>query len=228
MKNIVKKLPLVGSVARTIHQRWSKRSATFSGSKNYWIERYATGGNSGDGSYRQLAEFKAETINSFVRQHNIKSIIEYGCGDGNQLSLATYPQYLGFDVSPLAVSKCQARYGIDTSKLFRLADEYRGETAELTLSLDVIYHLVEDDVFTAHMNRLFLSSQRFVIIYSSNTNENSSIQSPHVKHRCFTAWVEENKPEWYLIKHIPNRYPYRGDTQTGSFADFYVYEHILR
>jgi len=29
-------------------------------SVEYWIERYASGGNSGSGSYRSLAEFKAE------------------------------------------------------------------------------------------------------------------------------------------------------------------------
>lgn len=35
-------------------------------SKNYWENRYKSGGNSGAGSYSNLAEFKAEIINEFV------------------------------------------------------------------------------------------------------------------------------------------------------------------
>src|SRR5437899_4317923 len=55
--------------------------------------------NSGLGSYDKLAEFKAEVLNGFVKENTIKSVIEYGCGDGNQLKFAEYPSYLGFDVS---------------------------------------------------------------------------------------------------------------------------------
>ncbi len=65
----------------------------FPGSDKYWEQRYAVGGNSGVGSYGKFANFKAEVINKFVREHKIKSVIEFGCGDGNQLKLANYPSY---------------------------------------------------------------------------------------------------------------------------------------
>jgi hypothetical protein len=39
---------------------------------------------------------------------------------------------------------------------------------DLELSLDVIYHLVEDEVFDAYMRSLFAHAGRFVVIYSSN------------------------------------------------------------
>ena len=102
-------------------------------------------------------------------------------------------------------------------------DAYANETAELTLSLDVIYHLIEDDVFFSYMKRLFDSSEKFVIIYSSNTDKQVKLQAGHVKHRKFSKWIER-KPEWQLIQHIPNRYPYTGNDQEGSFAEFYIYE----
>ncbi len=69
------------------------------GSAQYWRDRYRTGGNSGAGSYGRLASFKAEIINAFVREHNITSVIEFGCGDGLNSLLADYPTYLGFDVA---------------------------------------------------------------------------------------------------------------------------------
>ena len=54
-------------------------------SSKYWNERYKHGGNSGDGSYGHLAEYKAEIINDFIEENQIHNIIEFGSGDGNQL-----------------------------------------------------------------------------------------------------------------------------------------------
>lgn len=224
MKKIIKKIPIIGRVAQRVYRKWINPPKPFSGSENYWIERYNSGGNSGDGSNRKLAEFKAEILNKFVLKENIKTIIEYGCGDGNQLKLAEYPTYTGFDVSPKAITLCRELFTDDTTKIFRLMKEYAGEKAQLTLSLDVIYHLIEDEVFNEYMHRLFDSAEEFVIIYSSNTNENKQDQAAHVKHRKFSEWVGRLKPEWKLRSHISNKYPFTGDTKTGSFADFIIYE----
>jgi hypothetical protein len=224
MKQVIKNMPVVGAIVRGIHRKFINRPKPFAGSKNYWIERYDSGGNSGEGSYDRLAQFKAEIINEFVLQEKIKTVIEYGCGDGNQLKLAEYPSYIGFDVSAKAISNCRNEFINDTSKTFKLVDDFHDETADLTLSLDVIYHLIEDDVFVDYMNRLFKSSDRFVIIYASNTDLNPEGQAAHVKHRKFTKWIADKKPGWRLIRHIPNRYPASLDTKLGSFADFFIYE----
>ncbi|MDZ7859515.1 MAG: hypothetical protein U5O15_02400 [Candidatus Krumholzibacteriota bacterium] len=224
MKQIIKSIPVVGPVARRIYRTWISPPKTFPGSESYWKNRYEAGGNSGDGSYNQLAEFKADILNTFVFENEITSVIEYGCGDGNQLSLAQYTKYIGFDVSPNAISRCLKRFSNnDGTKTFKLMKEYDGETAELTLSLDVIYHLVEDDVFVDYMNRLFDSSERFVVIYSLDTDENPVDTAAHVRNRNFSKWIKDNKTEWNLIKYIPNKYPFNGDTKSGSFSDFYIY-----
>jgi hypothetical protein len=104
--------------------------------------------------------------------------------------------------------------------------EYDGETADLTLSLDVIYHLVEDDVFERYLRTLFGASRRYVIIYSSDSDDNRGYEGTHVRHRKFTRWIQENLTGWKLSRHLPNRYPYRGDYRTGSFADFFLYERV--
>ena len=88
----------------------------FPGSEQYWIERYEAGRTSGAGSYNELAEFKAEIINAFVVDHGIQTVMEFGCGDGNQLQLANYPDYTGFDVSPRAVDLCRNIFSSDDRK----------------------------------------------------------------------------------------------------------------
>jgi hypothetical protein len=183
---------------------------------NYWSERYRSGGNSGGGSYGRLAEFKASIINAFVQEHGINSVIEFGCGDGAQLQLARYPAYLGFDIADEAVAMCRAIAANDKTKAFRNVSQYKHERADLALSLDVIFHLVEDHVFQEYMRCLFSSADRYVIIYSSNYDEDWP--APHVKHRKFTDWIEKFHSDFVLIQDIPNRYP------NESFADFYIFE----
>ncbi len=222
MKEIIKRIPIIGPLAREIYRKLFNRPGPFPGSQNYWIHRYDSGGNSGAGSYNQLAEFKADVLNRFVKNNGISTIIEYGCGDGNQLKLVDYPSYIGFDVSQKVISLCEEIFDDDQTKLFRLISQYEGETAQLTISLDVIYHLIENQVFTDYMERLFDSSERFVVIYSSNTDDNDEKQPPHVKHREFAKWVEENRPLWKLMRHIPNRFPLTDNYGEGSFADFYI------
>lgn len=74
----------------------------FGGSREYWEARYSQDGDSGSGSIGRLARFKAEFLNSFVLEHDVGSVIEFGCGDGRQLQLAEYPRYIGLDVSRVA------------------------------------------------------------------------------------------------------------------------------
>ncbi|MEE9910449.1 MAG: class I SAM-dependent methyltransferase [Deltaproteobacteria bacterium] len=224
MKNLIKKIPVLRSLAELVYFAFIEPRKSFPGSEEYWKKRYQSGETSGAGSYHQFAEFKAEVLNGFVQNRQIKTIIEYGCGDGNQLRLADYPSYIGFDVSPEALSQCRNAFPGDATRTFKLMDAYAGEKAELTLSLDVIYHVIEDDRFFSYMNRLFDSSTRYVIIYSSDTDQQARVQAAHVRHRNFSKWIKQNKAKWRLIQHIPNRYARTKDARKGSFADFYIYE----
>ena len=134
--------------------------------------------------------------------------------------------YVGFDVSQEAVSRCRSACAGDARKSFKLVAEYEGERAQLTLSLDVVFHLVEDDVFDGYMARLFDSSDRFVIVHSSNTDQQQEGQHPHVRHRRFSRWIEVNRPRWQLIKAVPHVFPASHDGTMGSFSDTYFYEGV--
>jgi hypothetical protein len=227
LKEQIKKIPTLAKVARNIYRMIkpdNSKSEAFPGSGEYWENRYASGGDSGAGSYNKFAEFKAEILNSFVAKNDVKSVIEFGCGDGNQLVLADYPAYTGLDISHTAIKSCKTRFSSDNTKTFKLMSENGEETADLSLSLDVIYHLVEDEIFEEYMRALFNAAKRFVIIYASDSEDNAGYEGTHVRHREFTKWTKENISNYKLIAFIPNKHPYNGDYTTGSFADFYVYE----
>ena len=229
-------LPLIfgrGTMFKKILRRFRKalnpkksQKKRFEHSSTYWEDRYKVGGNSGAGSYGRLAAFKAEILNDFVASHHISTVVELGSGDGAQLALAEYPAYIGYDVSETAVEQCNTKFQNDPSKKFYLMPGNSAlQPADLTLSLDVIYHLVEDDVFSRYMTSLFDTSQRYVIVYSSNRDE--TWPAAHVRHRHFTKWVSENRPDFKFVEEIENRYPFdAADQNETSFANFYIYERL--
>lgn len=222
MKTAIKSIPFIGNFIVKIYRK-IKGNSEFTTSGKYWDDRYKSGGNSGAGSFNNLAEFKGEIINKFLQSKKIESVIEFGCGDGNQLKYFTPKKYYGYDVSNSAIKLCMKMYENDPNKKFNLMKSYVNETAELTMSLDVIYHLVEDQIYSDYMNKLFDASSKFVIIYSSNTDARD-LNTAHVKQRKFTDWVEQNKTAFKLIEHIPNKYPFDGNAQRTSIADFFIYE----
>ena len=227
-KAFIARIPVLGTVAKTVWAALRPRPL-FPGSGAYWESRYAAGGTSGSGSYDQLAVFKADVINGFVHEYGVASVMEFGCGDGNQLKLARYPDYLGLDVSDAAIARCCAVFSGDASKRFKNVAAYAGEKADLSISLDVIYHLVEDAVFDAYMHRLFESANKYVIVYSSNDDGlNAKYGGYHVKHRKFTDWVVAHAPAWSLQSMRVNAYPFDdANPDHTSLADFYFYQRTV-
>jgi cyclopropane fatty-acyl-phospholipid synthase-like methyltransferase len=216
VRDLVRPLPGVRRVS-LLRQR-----IAFTGSASFWEKNYSDGNTSGDGSYGTLAQGKAEFLNNFVEERNIQSVLEFGCGDGNQLSLAHYPRYIGLDVSRSAIGLCKRRFADDKTKSFFI---YDGDcfvdraglfTADLVLSLDVIYHLIEDAVFESYMTQIFSSARRYVVVYS--TNMMMADTAPHVRHRLFCSWVEHNCPDWMRTQVV------RGPNSGQCRADFFIYE----
>ncbi len=206
------------------------RQVFFSDSVTWWEQRYISGGNSGKGSYGVLAEFKAGIVNQFVGEFEVKSLIEFGCGDGSQLTLANYPCYVGLDVSQKAVTICKEKFINDQSKKFFVYDPYTFDEktdqlkAETALSLDVIYHLVEDQVYSTYLKHLFGAGIKYVIIYATDKNKLGRFYERHVRHRNFTKDIAIHFPNWKLIKKIKNKYPAEEGRTEASPADFFIYE----
>lgn len=221
LKHRIRNVPIVGPILASSYVWLARRR--FSGSADYWESRYSSGGNSGDGSYGALAKFKAEILNGLVSEYGIETVIEFGCGDGHQLTLAEYPRYLGLDVSAKAVDICREKFRDDPGKTFALMRDYDGKQADAALSLDVLFHLVEDDVFENYMQTLFSAGKKLVVIYASNTDVQDIPQPPHVRHRAFSAWVDEHQRNWMLDREIENRIPFDAESGLGSPARFFVY-----
>ncbi len=222
------KLPAFLQPLERAYVKWKMRNSRFAGSRTYWEERYAKGGNSGPGSYDRYAEFKARVMNDLIERHGVRSAIEFGCGDGNQLSMIRYPRYLGLDVSPTAVEGCRRKFANDPTRSFRLyeAGSYdpsdAGSRADLTVSLDVLFHLVEDEVYTTYMEHLFASADRLVVIYARDVD---GPQTYHERNRSFTRFVRERLPAWAQLEKIGSPFlaEARNEQDAANVAEFFVF-----
>tara|TARA_R110000772_G_scaffold40132_14_gene94002 strand:- start:902 stop:1369 length:468 start_codon:yes stop_codon:yes gene_type:complete len=136
---IARKVPILVKIATFLGIK--KPELQFSSSDQYWQERYEQGGNSGEGSYGALSIYKAEFINGLVAEKKISSVIEFGCGDGNQTSLFTFPNYTGVDISSKCIENCRSLLG-KSGYEFVLLNDYLGQKEsgrfDLSISLDVI------------------------------------------------------------------------------------------
>ena len=199
---------------------------------SYWEDRYAQGKDSGSGSYDRLALFKANFLNEFIAENNIYSVTELGCGDGAQLGLNEYPKYIGLDISQTSIEKCKKIFQGDTSKTFFYyqpdnfhPDQY---VSDISISLDVIYHLSDDHIYEEYLTHLFSLGRYYVIIYSNSEEFYShgvNERSEYVRFRNFLKDITQRFPSWKLVDAVPNRYPFNTTLNTStSFADFYIFK----
>lgn len=194
-------------------------NASFS-SVAYWEARYRGGGHSGAGSRGHLLTYKAGFINGFIAANRVASIIDFGCGDGALLSLLTVKTYTGLDVSTTTLASCARQFPEREFLPYYQVDN--AATADLSLSIDVIYHLIEDTTFVQYIDNLFAHATRFVIVYASNTD--LAWPAAHVRHRRFTDMATARHPAWRLLAHCPNSSPFDpARPDDTSFADFFVF-----
>jgi SAM-dependent methyltransferase len=166
-------------------------------SKKYWEQRYLNNGNSGLGSYGDEADFKSKYINLIIKDKEIKSINDFGCGDGNQISLLNnFESYVGFDVSKTILQKNKFKFG-NNKKYSFVFDVKEMKETDLVMSIDVIYHIIEDKLYNEHIDNLFSLSNKYVLVYGVNTEDTNTV--PHMKYRKFVDDVSEKYPEFKLI-----------------------------
>lgn len=194
----------------------------FRGSRQYWETRYRIGGHSGEGSRGRNADYKAQVLNAFFERHGIRSAIEFGCGDGYQLKLLDIADYTGIDVSPTVLARCRKLYAGDAGKRFVLADDYDGARADLALSLDVIFHLVEDAVYDRYLAQLFAAGERYVVVYSTSA-EMRDTGVPHVRHRDVAADIAARFPGFVRMEQEEAALPPPVSMDRGLPVRFFLY-----
>lgn len=217
----------MNSIKDRLRKLWNRWNLwRFPGSATYWQRRYVGGRTSGAGSYGENAAAKAREVNRIIEERDVASVVEFGCGDGNQLAHLEVDRYIGLDVAAAAIEHCADRFsGDDTKSFFWFSPEHFVDRAgviraDAALSQEVIFHLVEDEVFERYMRQLFGAAERLVMIWSSDRD---LALAPQERHRNFTPWVTSELPEWELVEHVPSPRPWSNENPEGLMSDFFCY-----
>ncbi|HYH74965.1 MAG TPA: class I SAM-dependent methyltransferase [Candidatus Saccharimonadales bacterium] len=112
---------------------------------NHW------GFGSGHGSLPSVTKTYREYLEQFIRDNNITSVVDYGCGDWQFSKLIDWGDatYTGLDIVPSVVEEDTKLYGSDKIK-FQVIKP--GDTnlpkGDLIISKDVLQHMSDEAVQT--------------------------------------------------------------------------------
>jgi 2-polyprenyl-3-methyl-5-hydroxy-6-metoxy-1,4-benzoquinol methylase len=196
----------------------------------YWEERHAHYGERLEGVGRKgLGEegnqrdygVKTEHLHLALTELGIGPVpfLDAGCGIG------LFSQYLAeqgytptaVDFSPSAVETARQRLGQDAVVVSALDQYQAGRTFALVICIDVLFHLVDDDLWRATVTNLadHVASGGHLAIQESLVETAAQPQHPTVRH---TRWrplasYTDVLAGWELVRHDHYRLPAEGETK---------------
>lgn len=112
-----------------------------------WGEEFA--GTSGSGSTPANARPYIEFLENFIREHDIHSVVDVGCGDWQFSKLLNWEgiDYLGVDIVASVIKANQEKYGASNIHFFKAdGTTVRLPEADLLLCKDVLQHLPNKNI----------------------------------------------------------------------------------
>lgn len=172
---------------------------------------------SGAGSRGDLLKFKIDFVNKFVKDYEVSSILDLGCGDLHFASQLSVDKYTGVDivdhVHPTSIAAKDF-----TTKVSRFDELDDVDGAELCMSIDVLYHILPDEVDYLHaaLDNLFIKSTKYILVYAQDP-ENTTVRD-NGNHICNSQWksyLEEKDVTLIYEQETP---------MAGSGAKFFAYK----
>lgn len=131
----------------------------------YWENRYKRGGTSGRGSIGELGKWKWEVIEKFAKPTD--DLIDVGCGDLSFWTGRDFPgRYTGIDVSQTIIER-NRKSRPNLKFLCSSADELVDiGTAGIVFCLDVLFHIMDDQIYEKTLSNLTKYSSDWIFIYT--------------------------------------------------------------
>ena len=160
----------------------------------YW------GNGSGDGSDPKKVKVYINLIEDFIKKNNVKSIVDFGCGDWQFSNLINFndAEYLGIDLVDSVIDSNNRKYSKKNIKFSRFKAYREIPKADLLLVKDVLQHLPREEVKKI-IDQLFIN-YKFVIV----TN-------------CISPF---NKLGNLIINYFSNKGIYNRKIKFGEFTYF--------
>ena len=143
--------------------------------KNYWDSWYDSSTNSGPGSQGKLQEFKINYLNKLFKQFEIKTVLDFGCGDGS-LALGLHCQsYFGIDIAINAIKLCKKRvnrqgFSFECENFFNYTPSIIKNKfpsgLDCCICIDTLYHIFTEQALSETLKSLFSTEAKIVVLYT--------------------------------------------------------------
>jgi 2-polyprenyl-3-methyl-5-hydroxy-6-metoxy-1,4-benzoquinol methylase len=128
-----------------------------------WDNRYRQGGISGEGSIGKYREWKWKIIDKYF--DNFDNIIDVGCGNISFWEGRDAKQYIGMDISPTIIEKNRTKRPHWTF-LCNPAEKPIHKTADYVICFDLLFHIMDDDIYQEILQNLIEYSNNAILIYT--------------------------------------------------------------
>jgi SAM-dependent methyltransferase len=150
-----------------------------------WEDHYKSGGKSGDPSdYAKSREWKHTIIARYCDIKN-NSIIDIGCGDLQFWQGRRPAKYTGIDISPTIIAAHTEKYP-ERTFICASSDETLNISADMVMCFDMLWHIMDDNVYADTISNMKFYSKKYIIIYTWNSNPFNR----GLLHRIFNAIVK--------------------------------------
>lgn len=127
--------------------------------KNVW------GGSGGGSSPENTVEYR-KLLQKFLKDYNIKSVLDYGCGDWSFSHLIDWSgiSYIGYDCVESVIKKNQSKHGSYSVRFTTTPPPLNVQFADLLIMKDVLQHWSNDDIIS-----FLIDAEHFKYILITNT-----------------------------------------------------------
>jgi SAM-dependent methyltransferase len=144
-----------------------------------WGKDVAGKGTSGTGSTLAITREYRAYVEDFLKKHNVKSVIDAGCGDWGFSSAVDWgdASYLGIDIASDVIAAVRSKHETDKIKfqVGDITDEL--PAADLLISKDVLQHLSNELVHKFIRNNLRKGKHKWVILTNDRGSRNRDVAS---------------------------------------------------
>ena len=124
----------------------------------FWNERYRLFPHlgSGPGSRGYASSYKNTLVKKLIIQHEIRSIVDVGCGDLCWLDQHVLEgcRYVGLDISTVAIERARAAYPYLQFAVFDVTAQPVGIESDLVVSFDVLIHQIDTRNFETALSNI--------------------------------------------------------------------------
>jgi SAM-dependent methyltransferase len=164
---------------------------TFNGiySRGDWAKDPEGKGTSGSGSTLDVTREYRAYIEEFIKKHQVKSVVDAGCGDW-EFSSATnwnHARYLGVDISTDVIDLVKKKYQKEGVSF--MVGDVTGSlpSADLLLCKDVLQHLPNELIIRFIRNNLKKGKYKWAIITNDRGGNNGDIKAGEYRMIDLTA-----------------------------------------